>query len=261
MRRSAGVTFVMAVITLPMLRAHPALADDPSTLFTCPSTLGGLPLTSQEGYAITQANADNFFGAHGFWFQCEYQVQNTPTLGDRDLSAAVLWEEVAVAAEPFYCRSEWTEPSSDIGSNGVMVTRSSPDHRVVIMANEWTDYGGANAIAVQPAIDLAGQMLPLAEARAAACPGVTSGGEPAAGSTDTTGATGTRGDEGTQAEPADGGGSSSAGVPLVVGGLAASVLAGIGSVLVGRAGNGNGGGAGAIEPPAATLFSGTGAAS
>ena len=247
MKRLARAAFAMAVLVAPVLGAHPAYAEDPGTLFTCPPTLGGLPLTGQ---VANTAQLDPVFGEHGASLSCEYQRDNDPTLGDVRLSADVIWEESAVSPERFYCRGGG-RPFDDVGSNGEMIATLSIDRRAISFANESTDYGGSHAIPIQPAVDLAAEMLPLAEARAAVCPGVSEGGgDPAAGTT--AGETGATGDAGTQAEPADAGGSDGPGVPLVVGGLIAAALGGAGSLLLTK----QGAGVLDVAPPADKLFSG-----
>src|SRR5882672_4287733 len=96
--------FVMAVASAPVLGLHhPASASDPGTLFTCPSTLGGLPLIDQSGAA---SQSDPWFGEHGASFFCEYQIDGGPPFGDMRLSAGAIWEENAVSPEHFYCRAD-----------------------------------------------------------------------------------------------------------------------------------------------------------
>lgn len=249
MKRLLRAAFVLAVISAPVLDAGTALADDPSTLFTCPPTLGGLPLTEQYSDG---SQVDPWFGEHGASFYCEYQMEGDTTVGDMRLSAGVIWEEDAVSPEDFYCRGDGSS-FSDVGSNGEMISTFSADRRAVSDANQSTDYGGSHAIAIQPAVDLAAEMLPLAEARAAVCPGVQGGATGASGTPGGASATaGSTGDAGTQAEPADSGGSDGPGVPLVVGGLVAAVAAGAGSMLLGK---GSVGGV-PLAPLADKLFSG-----
>jgi hypothetical protein len=247
MKRLVRVVFVMAVATAPLLGAHPAFASDPGTLFTCPATLGGLPLAKQ-GSQLSRA--DSWFGEHGFSFYCEYEKNGDPTLGGMRLSAGVIWEENAISPEDFYCGGKGGA-ISNVGSNGEMIGALSIDRRAISIADQSTDEGGAHAIPIQPAVDLAAEMLPLAEARAAMCPGMSEGGSSV--TTGTTGAAGTTGDAGTQAEPADAGGSNGAGMPLVAGGLVVAAAGAAGSMLLGK------GGAGGVQvamPPADKLFSG-----
>ncbi|MGH2595836.1 MAG: hypothetical protein ACRDH7_07715 [Actinomycetota bacterium] len=249
MKRLVRASFAMAIMITPLLGTYPAFASDPGTLFTCPSTLGGLPLVKQ-GSQLTRA--DSWFGEHGFSFYCEYEKSGDPTLGGMRLSAGVIWEENAVSPEDFYCGGKG-RAISNVGSNGEMIGALSTDRRAISIADQSTDEGGAHAIPIQPAVDLAAEMLPLAEARAAPCPGKSEGGGSA--TTGTTGAAATTGDTGTQtqAEPADAGGSNGAGMPLVAGGLVAAVAGAAGSMLLGR---GGGGGGTQIAPPADKLFSG-----
>ncbi|MEO8423919.1 MAG: hypothetical protein ABI595_08400 [Actinomycetota bacterium] len=253
MKRLVRAVFVMAVISAPVLGAGLARADDPATLFTCPSTLGGLPLTEQDANA---SQVDPWFGEHGASFDCVYQTEGVDggsTVGDRRLSAGVIWETQAISPEGLYCRGDGSA-LNDVGSNGEMISTLSTDRRAFSFANQSTDHGGSHGIPIQPAIDLAAEMLPLAEARAAPCPGMSEGGGPSVGGTTDGGSatTGSTGETGTVAEPADADGSDGAGVPLVVGGLVAAVVGGAGSMVLGK----GGGGSVQLTPPADKLFSG-----
>jgi hypothetical protein len=241
------MAFAMAVLVAPVLGAQAAYAADPGTLFTCPSTLAGLPLTGQDANAT---QLDPWFGEHGASFFCDYQRDNDRTLGDVRLSAGVIWEESAVSPETFYCDGNG-RAMNDVGSNGEMIASLSTDRRAISLANQSTDYGGSHATPIQPAVDLAAEMLPLAEARAAVCPGVSEGGNAPAGGI-SNGATGATGHTWTEAAPADAGGSDGPGAPLVAGGLIAAVLGGAGSLLLTKQG------AGILDValPADKLFSG-----
>lgn len=245
MKQLVRAAFVMAVATAPLLGAHPAFADDPGTLFTCPSSLGGLPLVKQDSHAT---QVDPWFHEHGSSFWCEYELHSD------HLSAGVIWEENAVSPERFYCGGDG-RLLDDVGSNGEMIATLSTDQRAISLANESTFDDGPYGIPIQPAVDLAAEMLPLAEARAAPCPGMSATGATGAGGTagGSSAATGATGDPVTQAEPADSGGSHGAGTPLVVGGLLATAAGAAGSALLGK---GGGGGGVHVAPPADKLFSG-----